>query len=74
LSIEGQGGGSMVAQAPSGTVVSAGDTAVLPGIAGGLVARVTAVEKTESSFVTIYFQLPADLFMLRFVEVWKNTP
>jgi len=74
LSIEGQGGGSMVAQAPSGTVVSAGDTALVPGIAGGLAARVTQVDKTESSFVTIYFQLPADLFMLRFVEVWKNTP
>jgi len=74
LSIEGQGGGSMVAQAPSGTVVSAGDTALVPGIAGGLVARVTQVDKTESSFVTIYFQLPANIFTLRFVEVWKQIP
>jgi len=74
LNIEGQGGGSMVAQVPSGTAVSAGDTALVPGIAGGLAARVTQVDKTEASFVTIYFQLPANIFTLRFVEVWKQTP
>lgn len=73
LSISGQGGGSMVAQAPAGTRVAVGDTATVPGIAGGLLARVSAVERSEGSFVTIYFQLPADIFMLRFVEVWKQT-
>ena len=74
VAIHGQGGGSMVAQAPSGTAVSVGDTALLPGIAGGLVAHVRQVDKTESSFITIYFQLSADIFSLRFVEVWKQTP
>lgn len=72
VKIEGQGGGSMVAQAPSGTQVAVGDSALLPGIAGGLTARVSAVEISEGSFVTIYFHLPVDIFMLRFVEVWKQ--
>ncbi len=74
LKIEGQGGGSMVAQAPSGTIVAVGDTALIPGIASGVAATVSRVETIENSFVTIYFQLPADIFTLRFVEVWKETP
>jgi cell shape-determining protein MreC len=74
LSIEGQGGGSMTAQAPLGTAVAVGDTALMPGIAGGVVATVSGVEKKEDSFVTVYFQLSANIFMLRFVEVWKETP
>ncbi len=73
LTIEGQGGGSMTARVPSGTVVSVGDIAEVPGIMGGLAAKVRAVERNESeSFLTLYFTLPADIFGLRYVEVWKQ--
>ena len=66
----------MQARLPSGTAVAAGDAVVLPGIAGGLTAAVSHVERAESeSFVTLYMQLPANIFTLRYVEVWKqNTP
>jgi len=76
VTVEGQGGGSMQARLPSGTAVAAGDAVVLPGIAGGMTATVSHVERAESeSFVTLYMQLPANIFTLRYVEVWKqNTP
>jgi len=76
VKVEGQGGGSMQARVPSGTAVAAGDAVVLPGIAGGMTATVSHVERAESeSFVTLYMQLPANIFTLRYVEVWKqNTP
>ena len=73
LAVEGQGGGSLQARLPAGTPVSAGDTALLPGIAGGLSAAVSRVEHAAGeSFSTVYFSLPADIFALRFVEVWKQ--
>ncbi len=73
VAIEGQGGGSLRAQVPAGTLVSIGDDALLPGVAGGVSARVSSIEKGEGeSFVTLYFNLPADIFTLRFVEVWKQ--
>jgi cell shape-determining protein MreC len=74
LTVEGQGGGSMRAQVPAGTAVFSGDTVLIPGIMGGFAARVSHAEQPEGSFVTIYLQLPADPFALRFVEVWKQQP
>lgn len=73
LAVEGQGGGSLRAQVPAGTAVSLGDIAVLPGIAGGISARVSRVEHAEGeSFSTLYFSLPVSVSSLRFVEVWKQ--
>ena len=73
LAVEGQGGGSLQARLPAGTAVSVGDAALLPGIAGGLSARVSRIEQGDGeSFVTIYFSLPVDMLGLRFVEVWKQ--
>lgn len=73
VSVEGQGGGSMRAQVPAGTEVAVDDLVVLPGIAGGLSARVSHVERgTSESYITIYFRLPMDFFGLRYVEVWKQ--
>ena len=74
LAVEGQGGGSLRAQVPAGTTVSLGDIAVLPGIIGGLSARVSRVEHADGeSFSTLYFSLPVTISSLRFVEVWKQT-
>lgn len=73
LAIEGQGGGSLRAQVPAGVEVSVGDEALLPGIVGGITARVSHIDRGEGeSFVTLYFTLPVDLFTIRFVEVWKQ--
>ncbi len=73
LALEGQGGGSLRTQVPAGTIVAVGDGALLPGIAGGLVARVSHIERGEGeSFITLYFSLPVNIFTLRFVEVWKQ--
>ena len=73
LAIEGQGGGSLQARLPAGTAVSVGDSALLPGIAGGISAIVSRIERGDGeSFVTLYFSLPVDMLGLRFVEVWKQ--
>ena len=70
LTVEGQGGGSMVAQVPSHTNVAVGDAVVFPGIADGLSALVTHVSVAQgASFQTLYLQLPANPLQLRFVEV-----
>ncbi len=73
VAIEGQGGGSLRAQVPAGTAVEVGDSALLPGIAGGVSALVSSIEKAEGeSFSTLYFSLPVNPSTLRFVEVWKH--
>lgn len=70
LTVEGQGGGSMMAEVPAQTTVAVGDTIVFPGIADGLIALVSHVTATAgSSFETLYLQLPANPLQLRFVEV-----
>lgn len=75
VAIEGQGGGSLMARVPAGTLVVPGDYAVLPGIVGGLTARVTAVDEAESeSFSAVYLSLPVNPSTLRFVEVLKRNP
>ncbi len=70
LTVEGQGGGSMIAQVPAHTVVTEGDAVVFPGIADGLTAFVSQVDSEEgSSFETLYLRLPTNPLQLRFVEV-----
>lgn len=72
VAMEGQGGGSLVGEVPSGTKARVGDPLILMGIGSGLVAEVSAVETHEGqSFETIYMRLPANPQELRFVEVWK---
>jgi cell shape-determining protein MreC len=72
VSVEGQGGGSMRAQVPTGTTVAVGDEVLLPGIAGGITARVAHYDHDGSeSYITLYFALPIDPQSLRYVEVWK---
>lgn len=73
IEIEGEGGGSLRAQLPSGSAVRVGDYAVLPGIYGGLTASVTAVASGASdSYITIYFTVPINAATIRYVEVWKT--
>lgn len=73
LAVEGQGGDSMVAQAPTGTQVAVGDEVLIPGVAGGLAATVTAVDRQAAeSFIVIYMRLPGSPTALRFVEVWTQ--
>lgn len=73
LVIEGQGGGSLRAQVPSGTSVEAGDSVVFPGVLGGVSARVTHVDRADNeSFAIVYLQLPVAVSSLRFIEVWKE--
>ena len=72
--VDGQGGGSMTAQVPTGILVSLGDSVVFPGVEGGYAASVVAVSSRDGeSFKTIYLRLPADPFSLRFVEILKNS-
>lgn len=73
VAVEGQGAGSMRAELPTGTQVKVGDTVSFPGLAGGVVARVSAVDsKPGESYIVIYMHLAADPFNLSTVEVWKS--
>lgn len=73
VSVEGQGAGSLRAQVPAGTMVSVGDAVVLPGVAGGLTAKVSAVQAPEGeSFETLYLHLPFNLFDARWVYIQKQ--
>lgn len=70
--VEGQGGGTMSAEVPIGSDVAVGDAVLLPGIAGGFLAKVVAVTtKKGESFTTLYMRLPANVQELRFVEIAK---
>lgn len=72
IAVEGQGGGSLRAEVPAGTQVSAGDTVAFPGLLGGIVAKVSATEaKAGESFIVVYLRLPANPEDLRFVEVLR---
>jgi cell shape-determining protein MreC len=74
LSVVGQGAGSFVGEVPAGTTVNTNDMAIFPGIAEGLIARVSAVDVPPgSSFKKVYLQFPVDIFSLRFVEVRITT-
>jgi rod shape-determining protein MreC len=70
ISFEGQGGGSMRGQLPQGSVVEVGDAVVLPGAAEGMTATVAAVDAPAGeSFVTVYAQVPFNLFNLKLVYI-----
>lgn len=72
ISIEGQGGGSLVGRLPQGTLITTGDFVIFPNIEPTFAARVSAVEtKPGESFQTVYMQLPSNPFMLHYVEVRK---
>jgi cell shape-determining protein MreC len=73
LSLSGQGAGSMSGEVPAGISVAVGDPVVFPGVLmqfAGSVSRVT--QEAGSSFITLYVQLPVDLFSLQYVEVQTN--
>ncbi len=73
VSVQGQGGGSFVAQVPAGAHVSVGDSVLFPGVAGGYAGAVSAVfAKNGESFETLYLHLPVAITDLRFVEVWVS--
>ncbi len=70
ISVEGQGAGSLQARVPAGTTANVGDTVVFPGVAGALMAKVSAVSAPEGeSFKTLYLHMPVNLFDLRFVYI-----
>ncbi|HEV7449404.1 MAG TPA: hypothetical protein VGP13_02605, partial [Candidatus Paceibacterota bacterium] len=73
VAVEGQGGGSLQALVPASTAVAVGDTVSFPGIFGGIVAQVSAVDaKAGDSFIVVYMRLPVNPADLRFVEVIKQ--
>lgn len=70
VSLSGQGSGSFKAEVPSGTVVSVGDSVVLPSIGSLFTARIEALEESRGeSFITLYLRMPVNAQELRFVEV-----
>lgn len=70
LTVEGQGGGSMVAEVPAHTMVAAGDAVVFPGIVEGMLGKIAHVDsKDGESFEKVYIQLPINPLTLRYVEV-----
>ncbi len=71
ITLEGQGGGTFFTKIPAGTLAAVGDEAVIPAIAPGFFAVVSAIEAPEGeSFKTLHFHLPANPFALQYVEVW----
>jgi len=74
VSVQGQGGGSLVAEIPTGENVSVGDEVTFPALGTRFSARVVATEiKEGASFTTVYMALPVSMFSLRYVEVLKNS-
>lgn len=72
VTVEGQGGGSLVARVPSGTDVRAGDTVAFPGLAGGMAGVVSGIAGADTdTFKTVYLRLPVNLFDLEIVYIQK---
>lgn len=68
--LEGQGGGSMVARIPAASDVRVGDRVEFPGLSGGIVGSVAAVNgNTTDTFTTIYVRLPVNIFELQYVYI-----
>jgi transcription antitermination factor NusG len=60
----------MSGEVPSGTNIKAGDTVVLPGTLHAFAGSVSYIkQESGASFITVYVQLPANVFTLRFVQV-----
>ena len=72
VTVEGQGGGTLSTEVPIGNDVAPGDSILLPGVAGGYVAKVVALDgKKGESFITLYLRVPVSAQELRFVEIAK---
>ena len=70
LSLSGQGAGSMSGEVPAGTAVTVGEMVTLPGILSAFAGSVSHIsQQSGASFITVYVQLPVDLFALPYVEV-----
>ena len=70
ISLSGEGAGSMSGEVPAGTSVTTGETVSLPGILSAFICSVSYVhQESGASFITVYVQLPVDLFSLQYVEV-----
>jgi len=70
ISMQGQGAGSMAGEVPAGSAVRVGDPITAPGVAGGFLGSVSHIDaQAGASFETIYTQLPADLFSIKYVEL-----
>lgn len=75
LTATGEGAGSMVAEVPMGTGAAAGDLVVFAGAESMFSGVVTHVERREgSSFETVRFHLPVNLFELSYVLVLPPAP
>jgi cell shape-determining protein MreC len=73
LTVEGQGGGSLMSEVPAATAVSAGDMIVFSSIVPQIAGKVVAVEEKDgSSFKKIFMQLPVSVSGLEFVEVYHT--
>ena len=71
LVLLGLGGGALSSKVPAGTPVALQDKVIIPSITSNFSATVSAIEAPEGeSFKTLHFHLPANLFSLRYVEVW----
>jgi cell shape-determining protein MreC len=74
ISVQGQGGGSLTAEVPSGIPVSVGDPVLFPSITPEFAAQVVAIEeKDQASFKTVYLQLPVNIYSLEYVEVHRES-
>ena len=70
ISLSGQGAGSMSGEVPANTVVAVGDPVTLQGALSAFAGSVSYIQQVSgSSFMTLYVQLPVDLFSLQYVEI-----
>jgi cell shape-determining protein MreC len=68
----GLGGGRYRLQLPKGQAVAVGDPIILPTMGLELVGTVASVETPESDpFQTVYFNVPAALAELQYVDIFK---
>lgn len=73
VTLAGAGGGTMSVELPKDADVKAGDTALLPGVSGNIVAVVHALEPDPTlSFVTVYLRLPVNPRELRYVGIVRT--
>ncbi len=70
ISLSGDGAGSMSGEVPSNTSVKEGDAVLLPETLHAFAGSVSYVkQESGASFITVYVQLPVNVFTLQFVQV-----
>lgn len=70
ITLVGQGVGSMSGEVPANTTVTVGEPITLPGMLSAFAGSVSYIQQeSDLSFITLYVQLPVDLFSLQYVEV-----